>query len=166
MRASILVFGLLVLASCGSDTLVGPGFEQRFTSMSGCADLLFYAVDDRDELMLTFFSPGLAAQAWTTGEETVTTFEFPDQAADLKLEQGTRVSVVTCDDVAVNGGPTIRRTWTATGGAATVTVRPLPDRDGATADLLLEGVTLERGDDRLLLDRLEWTNVLVGWSPG
>jgi hypothetical protein len=168
-----LPLALALTVGCDGDGLVGPNFERQLVFKGGCGDIVFYAVDDDDELMLTFVvQTGLVEQARDAGQEVQVTLQvrnsFGMGHGNVRLEQGTRVSDVTCDDVAEQGGPQIRRSWTATAGSATVTVRPLADQDGAMADLLLENVTLQPdGDGRqLLLDRMEWTDVFVGWYAG
>lgn len=163
------LFGLAtaaVIVGCGGTDPVGPNFHRELSSLGGCGDVVFYAVDADDRLMLSFRADGLVGEARAPGEPTVTTFQLPDPPAELILEQGTRVSDVMCDDVAENGGPQVQRTWTATAGSATVTVRLVPEPQNARADLLLEDVVLESDGDRVTLDRLEWTDTPVGWFPG
>jgi hypothetical protein len=160
--ASVLTFG-----ACSNEDPLGPGFEQSFAHLSGCADLVFFAVDSDDELMLSFVAEGLVAGARSAGAVTVTLFSLPDAGATLKLEQGSRISDAMCDDVIENNGPQVSRTWTATAGTATVTVRPDATQESARADLLLQDVVFERGEgERVTLERLEWSDVSVGWFPG
>lgn len=163
----IAVATVLSLGACSNDDPLGPGFEQTFARLSGCADVVFFAVDSDDELMLSFVADGLVSGAHSAGAVTVTLFTLPDAGATLKLERGLRVSDAMCDDVIENDGPRVDRTWTATAGTATVTVRPDATHGGASADLLLQDVVFESGNgDRITLDRLEWTEVSVGWFPG
>jgi hypothetical protein len=172
MRTFTVLLSMLAVAACEGDGLVGPNFERQLAFMGGCGDIVFYAVDDDDELMLTFVSEGLVQEARNAGHEIRLAFQlrpsFGLTRGDVYLAQGSRVSDVTCDDVAEQGGPQIRRTWTAIAGSATVTVRPLADQEGAMADLLLENVLLEPdGDGRQLrVDRMEWTDIFVGWYAG
>lgn len=163
-----VLFPLILLASfgCGADPL-GPIFEQRLTHFGGCADVIFYAVDADDEVMVTFRAQGLVASAQEGGTETETVFQLPADGVDLILEQGSRISDATCDDVIRNGGPRVRRTWTAASGTATVRIRPDQGSSGGRGDLLLEGVVFTSdGEDAVALHRLEWLDVPVGWLPG
>lgn len=169
MRGRLLIvlatFGAL---GCGLD-LLGPEFEQRLTHFGGCGDVRFFAVDAEDELMVSFGAQGLVAAARQAGgPETTALFDFPTNAATLVIEQGSRVSDAMCDDVIVGPGPRVRRTWTATSGSATVRIRPIEDAlDGARGDLVLEDVVFTSDDgDEVVLDRLEWVDVSVGWLPG
>lgn len=165
MRAFVTAASLLALGACGTDP-VGPGFESDLSHRGGCADVIFYAVDADDELMLSFHLLGAASAALAAEEETTTVRDLPDGSVELVLEQGTRVSDAMCDDVIEQGGPQVSRTWTATAGRATLRIRP--DAHGtARADLLLEDVVLEAaGGDTVGLARLEWEDVGVGWFPG
>lgn len=166
-RALVFLASLVTVFGCGRSDPLGPSFVAELTIRGGCADVVFYAVDDDDELMLSFRAEGLVSEARSAGEgEAVTIFEFP-AAAQLTLEQGTRVSDAMCDDVIENGGPKVSRTWTAVSGTATARVRPQGGEDAASADLLLEEVVFE-GDEgeSVTVGRLEWTDVRVGWYPG
>ena len=167
MRTRLLV--LLVALGCGLD-LLGPEFERRFTYFGGCGDVVFFAVDADDELMVTFNADGLLAVARQAGTETTTIVDLPSQDVELVVEQGSRVSDATCDDVVENAGPRVRRTWTATSGTATVRLRPLGDElldGGSRGDLVLEDVVFTSEDgDRVTLDRLEWQDISVGWLAG
>lgn len=165
MRTLLLVL-LVVTYGCGSD-LLGPDFAQRLTRLGGCADVIFFAVDPDDEIMVTFRAEGLVAAAREAAIETSTVVTFPSDEAELVLEQGSRVSDATCDDVIESPGPRIQRSWTAASGTATVRIRPLEVPNGGRGDLVLEDVLFTSDDaDDVTLDRLEWLDVSVGWYPG
>lgn len=164
MRALLLM--LLVTSACGTD-LLGPHFGQRLTHFGGCADVIFYAVDADDEVMVTFSAQGLVAAAREAGTETTTVIELPSDDVQLMVEQGSRISDATCDDVIENSGPRVERTWTAVSGTATVRIRPTEYASGARGDLVLEDVVFTSGRaDEVALERLEWLDVSVGWYPG
>lgn len=157
---------LLTAFGCGSDPL-GPDFTEELTHFGGCADVIFFAVDSDDEVMVTFRAEGLVAEAREAGEETSTVVELPSDEVELIVEQGSRISDATCDDVIENDGPRVQRTWTAVSGTATVRIRPLPDPGGDRGDLVLEDVVFASGDEALIgLEPLEWQDVSVGWYPG
>jgi hypothetical protein len=83
------------------------------------------------------------------------------------VEVGSRVSDATCDDVVADGGPRVRRSWTAASGTATVRIRPLEEWSGGRGDLVLEGVVFTSdGADDASVEILEWLDVSVGWFPG
>jgi hypothetical protein len=164
MRALLLF--LLVTSGCGPD-LLGPHFGQRLTHLSGCGDVIFFAVDADDEVMMTFSADGLVAAARQAGTETSTVFAFPSDDVELVLEQGLRISDATCDDVIEGAGPRVQRSWTAASGTATVRIGPVEASNGGRGDLLLENVVFSTGGgDDLTLERLEWVDVSVGWYPG
>jgi hypothetical protein len=164
MRALLLT--LLVSLGCGSNSL-GPLFAQRLTHFSGCADVIFFAVDADDEVMLTFRADGLVAAARAAGTEITTVVELPSDDVELVVEVGSRISDAACDDVIENSGPRVQRSWTAASGTATVRIRPLDEWSGGRGDLVLEDVTFTSdGADDASLDRLEWLDVSVGWFPG
>ena len=166
---AVLLASLVTIPACGGSHLLGPELIQRLTVFGGCADIVFYAVDGEDELMLTFRAEGVISEARAAGgaQESVMTFVLPAPATELILQQGTRISDATCDDVIENGGPQVGRSWTATAGTVTVSVRPDPIEETARADLLMEHVVLEgSGGHQVAFDRLVWTEILVGWYAG
>lgn len=167
MRALFTLASLLVLIGCGDDGPLIPNVVEGFTRLDGCADVIFYAVDAQDRLMLRFRADGLVSEARSAEEETVTTLQLPSAGVELTLEQGTDISDATCDDAIEGDGPQVSRSWTGTAGTATVHVRPEVDGGGARADLLLEGVLLESATGEAVpLSRLEWSDIHVGWYPG
>lgn len=168
MRESFALSAVAVLAltACSSN-LLGPDFEDRFAHRGGCGDVWFFAVDRDDEVLLTFSTPGVVAAATESGEPTTTAFDLPDDDVILTVEVGSRISDAICDDVIENGGPRVDRTYRAVGGRATVTIRPGADVFFARGDLVLEGVTFRDDDGHLVLvERLEWTDIGVGWLAG
>jgi len=159
-------FTLVLVSACGLG-LLEPDFDERLTRFGGCADVIFFAVDSDDELMVTFRADGLVAAARETGGETVTAFGFPSAEVELELEQGSRVSDATCDDVIENSGPRVRRSWTAVSGTATLHIRPMEESGGGRGDLLLEDVVFAAGSgDEVTVERLEWVDISIGWFPG
>jgi hypothetical protein len=83
------------------------------------------------------------------------------------VEQGSRISDATCDDVVENSGPRVQRSWTAVSGTATVRIRPQEQSIGGRGDLVLQDIVFTSGGaDQVSLERLEWLDVSVGWYPG
>ena len=164
MRAPLLM--LLVILGCRS-SLLEPDLEQGLNHFGGCGDVIFFAVDPDDEVMVTFRTEGLVAEARAAGTEISTVVAFPSDEVELIVEQGSRISDATCDDVILNSGPRVQRSWTAASGTATVRIRPVEGSSGARGDLVLENVVFTSGGaDAVALERLEWTDVSVGWFPG
>lgn len=164
MRAPLLI--LLVTLGCGSD-LLAPDFAQRLTQLGGCGDVIFFAVDPDDQVMVTFHMEGLVAAARNAETETSTVVVLPSDDVELILQRGSRVSDATCDDVIENSGPQIQQSWTARAGTATVRIRPEDDPSGTRGDLVLEDVLFGADDaDDVALEHLEWTDVSVGWYAG
>ena len=165
MRALSIALAFTASA-CGTGPL-GPGFTNDLTRFGGCGDVVFYAVDAADEVMVTFRAEGLVAAAREADEETTTVIDLPSERVELVIEQGSRVSDATCDDVIENRGPDVHRTWVATSGTATVRIRPLDEFTGGRGDLLLENVVFtSSGGDEILVEELEWVDASVGWYPG
>jgi hypothetical protein len=51
MRSHVTLASLLLtLVNCGGTGPLAPNFEDNLTRMGGCADVLFFAVDQSDEL--------------------------------------------------------------------------------------------------------------------
>ncbi|HUF50844.1 MAG TPA: hypothetical protein VMN60_08430 [Longimicrobiales bacterium] len=94
MRQFLAFVLLMTVTGCDRIDSLGPNFTD-------------------DELMLTFRAEGLVPEASAAGQETVTIFDLSTAAAQLVLEQGTRVSDATCDDVIENGGPQVTRSRSA-----------------------------------------------------
>jgi len=163
---ALLALVVLTAFGCGSD-LLGPTFEQGLTHLGGCADVVFFAVDDADETMVTFETAGLVAEAQAAGRETETVIALPAAGVRLIVGQGSRISDATCDDVIENGGPRVERIWMATSGTATVRIRPSGLGSGGRGDLILEDIVFSSdGEEPVTMDRLEWLDVSVGWFPG
>jgi hypothetical protein len=167
---SLAGFGCAPAAEDGALTLE-DGFEDALTNIGGCADILFYAVDEADEVMLSFSVGGLLQAANEAGEEQTTGFELPSDGLTLIVEVGEKVSDATCDDVIENGGPQVVRTYKAISGTAQITARPGEDEDysHASGDLLLENVEFEStegGAENITLDDLEILDASVGWYAG
>lgn len=157
---------LATLLACGS-SLLGPDFEDDFTLLSGCADVVFYAVDAADEVMLTFHVQGPIATAQASGDTTTTVYTLPDTAVTLIVEHGSSVSDATCDDVVINQGPQVDRTWSAGAGTATLTIRPGEQAWDARGDLTLDNVVFRDGDGHTVaVERMRWIDVSVGWLAG
>ena len=117
--------------------------------------------------MLTVTADGLVGDAFAAGVETTTSFELPDARIEVIVERGRKISDAICDDVIENGGPDVTTTWSATGGAATITIRPGDTLDAGRADLSLDGVMLEdEGGHAITVDTLERVDISVGWLAG
>lgn len=155
---------LATLAACAA-----PLPEDLATTLDdrgGCADVVFYAVDVDDSVMLTVRGSGLIAAA-QAGAEQPFVFDLPSEDLTVTLEQGDRVSDAMCDDVIENGGPTVVRTWTPSSGTATITVRVDATADAEPeADLRLDDVILESNGDTATVDEMEILGVTVGWFAG
>ena len=163
---SIAFCAVVGLACSGSDPL-GPGFEDDFAQRGGCADVVFFAVDAADEVLVTFQTSGLVEAARSSATPVTTVFDLPEAGVTAIVEQGSKISDAICDDVIENGGPQVDRTWVAISGRATVTIRTGPEDFGARGDLRLDDVVFLSDDGRRVsLAELIWTDVGVGWLPG
>ena len=155
-----LIVSLAALVACGPT--VPEDLAAALTERGGCGDLIVYAYDTDDSLLLTVVVDGLVDAAQIAGEEQTTTHEIGDPGVQVGLDVGSRITDAICDDVIENGGPVVRRTLDATAGTIEVTVRPGDDAWGARADVDITGVVLE---DAAPLD-LSWTDIAVGWLAG
>ena len=168
MHRLLFLFVAFSLAS-GCAPVLTDDFAQELTESGGCADVVFYAVDDSNQILLIAQGEGLIAAAEERGEaEFVTSFELPDAALQVQVETGTRIADAMCTDVIINGGPTVLRTYSAVSGTATVTVRLGDESADARADLSLEAVIVEPvdGGAQVALGSIEITDVGVGWFAG
>lgn len=153
-----------IAAGCGDSDPLGPDFETRLSVLGGCGDVWFYAVDEADELLVTVSAPGLIEAA--EGDTTTTTFDLPDEGVELIVEAGSYISDAICDDV-IEHGPRVDRTWRAVAGQAVVTIRPDSESWGARADLRLTDVVVRDDEGHTaVIERLDWTDIFVGWLPG
>ena len=166
MRIATIVPLLGVLAGCGP--ALPADFGDELGDGFGCGDVVFYAVDADDTILLRVYAEGLIAAAQEAGEETTTTFALPDEDVEVEVEVGGRISDAACDDVIENGGPRVDVTYVATGGTAVITVRPGAALEDARADLHLEDVVFEPegGGETVTLDAFDVTDVSVGWFAG
>ncbi len=166
-RLLVVALSSVVAVACSDADPLGPGFENDFVQRGGCADVVFYAVDAADEVLVTFQTTGLVDAARAAATPITTVFELPVEGVTAIIEQGSKISDAICDDVIENGGPRITRTWTAIAGTATVTIRINPDNFGARGDLRLDDVVFVSDDGRRVrVDELLWIDVSVGWLPG
>lgn len=172
---------LLSLLGCPSPTddtgASGPapleaGFEAALTGPAGgCADTFVYAADDANEVALFFRADGALATACVTDGPPTFTYALPDAAVELRVEQGERLTVDTCDDVMDNPGPEVARTWTATAGTATLSFEPTytetcaSDTTPATLTLTDVTFTADDGAGEVVVPTLVLTTN-VGWLPG
>jgi hypothetical protein len=166
MRALLL---LPFLGACVPT--LADGFADDLQSPSGCADLILYATNADDTVMLRFQDDaGAVTQA--VNEGAALTFEYDLPANDIRLEvmQGKKVSSAMCTDVIENGGPDLSRTWSASTGHAHLVVTPGTDPTGydSTADLSLTDVTFTAasGGDQASLPDFDFTGITVGWLAG
>lgn len=163
MRAWSIVS--LVLAACEvGGPSVDADVEESLTEIGGCADLYVFAVDADDEVILEVrLDEPIAAAA---GVDTSTSYVLPDPAVELTLSVGQRVSDVSCDDVAENGGPQIDEEWVAVSGDAALAIHHPADLD-PQADVTLTGVVLESPDgEQITVESFSWEDITVGWFAG
>ncbi len=164
---------LVFLAAATIGGCVAPledGFETSLEEQGGCGDVVFYAVDSADEVMLTLVVDDLLREAHLAGEEATTQFDLPADEVTLIVEQGTKISDATCDDVIENGGPTVERAYTAVSGTVEITARPGDENDytSASGDMKLKDVVFESesGNKTITLETLSILNAEVGWFAG
>ncbi len=158
---------LLLLAPACAPPVLEPGFEEELEQTGGCADVVLFAVDADDEVMLhvSTATEGRVAETTTAGEPQVYAFTLPSDEIVVEVRQGTQVSDATCDDVIENGGPDVIRTWTADGGEATLTLTP--SGDIVAADLTLEGVDFSDEDGNTVgIEAFTVHADSVGWYAG
>lgn len=159
---------LLLVLLAGCTPSLTDGFGATLTDHGGCSDLVVYASNPEDTVLLRFDRDGAVAEALAAGEEVTTTIPLPDPDTSLVVQVGEKIADAMCTDVIVNGGPVVREEWAAVSGEATLTVRA-GGTDGwdSRADLTLTGVTFqsEAGWEADLGDFV-FTDVSVGWLPG
>lgn len=152
-----------LLVGCGP--ALPDDLAASLTEVGGCGDIVFYAHDVDDTVLLRVAGEGLVDAATAAGEPTTTTFTLPDAALEVEIDVGSAISDAICDDVIVNGGPRVRDTWIAVSGTAEITVRPGAETFDARSDLHLEGVSFDDPEDTEL-DTFDITDISVGWFAG
>lgn len=157
---------LLLLSAC--TPALTDGFGADLTEHGGCGDTILYAANPEDTIMLRFDHDGAVAEAVAAGVETTTELTLPDPDTQVVVEVGTRISEAMCTDVIMNGGPTVKETWTASEGAATLVIRPGDESGvGSYADLTLSGVVFaSEAAETASLPDLTLTDISVGWLAG
>ncbi len=156
---------LLALAACDlGEPSIGDDVEETLTETGGCADLYAFAVDADDEVILEVrFDEPIAAAA---GVDASVSYAIPDEAVEVTLSIGTRVSDVSCDDVAENGGPQIDEVWTAVSGDVALDLVH-PTGGDPKADVVLTNVVLEsEAGEQVTVETFSWEDITVGWFAG
>jgi hypothetical protein len=168
MRLPTFAAGILTLAACGGGKMLLPELGADLTRFGGCGDVILYAVDAYDRVLVTFQAQGFVEEARASEKDEVeVVLDLSATAASARIDYGTRVSSTVCNDVIVPPGPSVDRVWTATAGTATLRVRPASSSVGAFADLRLESVVFSSdGAEDITLEELTWADVFVGWYPG
>lgn len=159
---------LLLALLTGCTPALTDGFGATLTDVGGCSDLVVYASNPEDTVLLRFDHDGAVAEALAAGEALTTTLVLPDPDTSLVVQVGEKIADAMCTDVIINGGPTVHEEWAATSGEATLTVRA-DGTDGwkSRADLTLTDVRFasEAGEEAALGD-FAVTDISVGWLPG
>lgn len=163
-----VIWGTLFVAACGGGNLLLPDLGADLTRFGGCGDVIMYAVDEPDRVLVTFQAQGFVEGARASQENEVeVVLDLSTAAATAQLEYGERVSSTVCNDVIVPPGPRVERAWTATSGTATLQIRPVSGSEGAFVDLALESVVFSSdGAEDITLEEVTWADVFVGWYPG
>jgi hypothetical protein len=157
----------LLLAPGCALPILESGFQEDLDRTGGCADVILFAVDADDEVMLHFSTvdEGRVAEASVAGTPLEYAFTLPSDGIELEVRQGTQVSDITCDDVAENGGPDVLRRWTAEGGDLILTLTP--GGDLVAADLVLQDVDfLDEDGNAVGIDVFTVHADSVGWFAG
>lgn len=150
-----------------------PGFESSFEYSGGCGDMLLYASNVEDTILMTFIIDGLSEQAHTQGGQVSETASLPDSRIQLEVRVGEKLSDTVCDDVA-EGGTHVDATYEAVTGSADILVVPEgspTDYGGypAKATVILSDIELQNLEDVtdiVELPSYSWSNVFIGWLPG
>ena len=148
------------------------GFESTLFNTQGCGDTELFAANDEDTLVLSFVVSGTAEDSWDAGVPTTTSYDLPSAFADLKVEWGSDVSQLRCND-AVEQAPEIRSTWLPTSGTATLIMTPTgseysPTEYPTQALLTINNVSFmpEVGNGGAISVADFSMSATVGWWPG
>ena len=161
----VLPFLILALATACSPPIQIDGFPEDLAIQGGCGDLVLFAVDDADTMLLTVTGEGFVAAAEATGEETTSLIDLSQEGLVVRLQTGTEVSAATCTDDIEGNGPVFDTEYEAGSGTATLTVQPAVG-GVAEASVLLEGLEFPVGSHALLLERLELADVSLELGGG
>jgi hypothetical protein len=155
-----------------TDTDVDPaleeGFEVDLTRLGGCTDVVVYAVNEADTVMLTVvFDHPLAGAGYV---DTTSERDLPDPSVAVEVVVGTNVSDLTCDDAA-SGNTVVVERWKGGEGHVTLSLdidEAVPPGADPTADVTLSDIRLRPTNttDDLMLPAFAWTDISVGWLPG
>lgn len=151
----------------GGSTLE-EGWEATLTRVGGCSDLLVYAVNESDTIMLTvqFARPLQGAGFVDMTDER----DLPNPNAAVTVASGERVSDLTCDDVVEGAGSVLIGGWAGGEGHLSLVVDYDESDTSALplADVTITGVRLRPtdGSEAVEMDDFAWTDVTVGWEPG
>ncbi len=156
----------LLLIGCGVPALQ-PGFEDALTETGGCGDVVVYARDPERTVGLMFIADD--ALVSSVPESMDYDLASAESATNrwLTAYQGVEVGEIWCNDVST-GAETLKRSWVAVAGTATVDVTP-DGNGGGLADVAITGATLQSDDDAEVtvdLAAFTWSGISVGWLPG
>jgi hypothetical protein len=170
---------LLTLLGCPSPTPDDSGlspldadFEAALEGPAGgCADVWMYAANDDNTVALFFQVGGVVQDACAAAAPSTFTYTLPDATVELRVEQGSDLTLNECNDVMDETGPEVARTWTASAGTASLLVEPTNteycDSDTTPATLTLTDVTFTADDGAgdVVIESLV-ISANVGWLPG
>jgi hypothetical protein len=174
---------LTLVAGCSEED--PRDVERQLTQSGGCADLVAYARNADDTMLLLIRASGLVSAAYDAAEgatDETTTFSFdledqnPHPEFDLIVEfrQGRNLSVEICNDVIEDPGPYVRRNFGALSGTLQIDLTPTHEDPEAwempasgtfkLTNVLLSVSPSGDGAKTLIQDFTFTAN--VGWFPG
>jgi hypothetical protein len=154
------------LAGCSPATSL-PGFPEDLVIVGGCGDVILFAANPDDTLLLEVRGSGLVALAEAAGEPSTFDFVLPSDELTVSVDVGERVSDATCDDAIVDEGPRVDQAYEASAGTVTLSIVPSSEATGAVGSAFLRDVQFPSGPSHLLLlDEFSIEEVAVGWLPG
>ena len=172
-----LLAAALLIAACAAPTpptpspaLQLPG--EAFQRFGGCGNAFLFAATADDTALIIVEWPNAASEAQAQGGYTDSA-GLPADNVRVRLQTGRRLSEGVCTDIIQPDAPIISAEAEAESGQVEITAEPSggdPLFAPALADVVLSDVvfSLEGADGPQVyrLDRLEMTDVLIGWMPG
>jgi hypothetical protein len=175
LRRVLLAAFLVAGCATASPPTPAPGLQlpgDQFARTGGCGNAFLFAATEDDRALIVIEWPNAASEAQLEGGYTDSA-SLPADNVRVRLQLGSRLSEGMCTDIIMPDAPLIETDVDAQSGQVEITVTPDaadPIFPLARADLILTDVvfTVEAADgpQTYRLDRLELTDISIGWMAG
>jgi len=170
MLALIVV---LVISACASKVAEDEArYEGSLSEFGGCSDVSFWASNKDRSIALYFHVKGLLDGALTAAKTNKIVYQLPSDVVDVQVKTGVDLQH-GCQDYSETTTK-VENIYVPVAGSAEVTIVPGTrgeyewDNTG-TGTLILDDLRLineKDAKDEIELDRVEISDVSIGWMPG